>query len=68
MRVRVTLDEKLLAEAKFYTGFTTDAEILHVALKALIEKEACRRLARLGGSEPNAKATPRRRFPPEATE
>ncbi|WP_420823039.1 type II toxin-antitoxin system VapB family antitoxin [Vitreimonas flagellata] len=32
-----------------------------VALKALIERESARRLARLGGSDPKAKAPPRRR-------
>jgi hypothetical protein len=31
------------------------------ALKALIERESARRLARLGGSEPDLKDVPRRR-------
>jgi hypothetical protein len=31
------------------------------ALKALIERESARRLARLGGSEPDLAAPPRRR-------
>jgi hypothetical protein len=31
------------------------------ALKALIERESARRLARLGGSEPALEAAPRRR-------
>jgi hypothetical protein len=30
-------------------------------LKAFVEREAARRLARLGGTQPDAKAPPRRR-------
>jgi hypothetical protein len=33
------------------------------ALKALIERESARRLARLGGTEPDLKPIPRRRPP-----
>jgi hypothetical protein len=35
--------------------------LVREALKALIERESAHRLARLGGSEPALKATPRRR-------
>jgi hypothetical protein len=31
------------------------------ALKAVVEREAARRLARMGGTQPAAKASPRRR-------
>jgi hypothetical protein len=35
--------------------------LVREALKALIERESARRLARLGGSEPDLAAAPRRR-------
>ena len=38
--------------------------LVREALKALIERESARRLARLGGSEPALEAAPRRRTDP----
>jgi MFS superfamily sulfate permease-like transporter len=40
-------------------------QILREALKALIAREAARRLALFAGKEPGLKAPPRRRFPPD---
>jgi hypothetical protein len=37
--------------------------VVNAALKALVEQEAARRLARLGGSQPHLKPIPRRRSP-----
>ena len=53
MRTTVTLDDKLLADAEFYTGIREKSALIREALKALVEREAARRLARLGGSEPD---------------
>ena len=39
-----------------------DVALVREALRALIERESARRLARLGGSEPDLAAAPRRRF------
>ena len=61
MRTTVTLDDELLAKAKTYSGLGETSAILREALKALIEREAARRLALLGGTDPNAEAPPRRR-------
>jgi Arc/MetJ family transcription regulator len=61
MRTTVTLDDDLLAKAKLYTGMTETAAVIREALRALVQREAARRLARLGGSEPQLKAIPRRR-------
>ena len=61
MRTTLSLDDELLAEAVFYTGIREKSALVREALKALIEREAARRLARLGGSEPDLAATPRRR-------
>jgi Arc/MetJ family transcription regulator len=64
MRTTIALDDKLLAEAQEYTGIKEKAGLIHEALKALIAREAARRLALLGGSDPGAKAAPRRRSKP----
>jgi Arc/MetJ family transcription regulator len=62
MRTTVTLDDELLARAEQLTDVHERSALIREALKALIEREAARRLARLGGSTPDAKAPPRRRF------
>lgn len=62
MRTTVTLDDKLLSEAQAYSGVKEKSAVIEVALKAFVEREAARRLARLGGTEPGFKAPPRRRF------
>ncbi|MGH8162358.1 MAG: type II toxin-antitoxin system VapB family antitoxin [Gammaproteobacteria bacterium] len=61
MRTTVTLDDKLLKSASAAIGVTERSVVLREGLKALIEREAARRLARLGGSEPRATAPRRRR-------
>lgn len=61
MRTTLTLDDDLIATAQQYTGMEEKTALVREALKALIEREAARRLARLGGSEPDFKAAPRRR-------
>lgn len=61
MRTTLALDDDLLAEAEALTGVSEKAALVREALKALIERESARRLARLGGSDPKAKAPPRRR-------
>ncbi len=61
MRTTLALDDDLLAEAEALTGVSEKTALVREALKALIERESARRLARLGGSDPKAKAPPRRR-------
>lgn len=61
MRTTVALDDELLAKAQAYTGVREKSALLREALKALIERESARRLARLGASEPQLKPAPRRR-------
>jgi Arc/MetJ family transcription regulator len=63
MRTTLALDDELVAEAQFYTGLKEKSSLVREALKALIEREAARRLALLGGSEPDAELPPRRRPP-----
>jgi Arc/MetJ family transcription regulator len=61
MRTTVNLDDALLADAEEFTGITERSSLLREALKALVEREAARRLIRLGGSDPTATLAPRRR-------
>lgn len=61
MRTTIALDDKLLAKAQAFTGLKEKSALMREALKALIERESARRLARLGGSEPEVKDVPRRR-------
>lgn len=52
MCTTLALDDALLAKAQAATGPTEKSTLVREALKALIERESARRLARLGGSEP----------------
>jgi Arc/MetJ family transcription regulator len=61
MRTTVALDDALLAKAAALTGLSERSALLREALKALIERESARRLASLGGSEPELMPVPRRR-------
>jgi Arc/MetJ family transcription regulator len=61
MRTTVNLDTDLLAEASRLTGVNERTALIHAGLRALIERESARRLARLGGSQPDLEAVPRRR-------
>ena len=63
MRTTVTLDEELLRVAQQLTGMTERSSLLRLALVALVERESARRLARLGGTEPQLEDIPRRRPP-----
>ena len=60
MRTTVTLDDELLSQARTFTGIQENSALIQQALKTLVQREAARRLARLGGSEPGLQAAPRR--------
>jgi Arc/MetJ family transcription regulator len=61
MRTTLALDDELVAKAQAFTGLKEKSSLVREALKALIEREGARRLARLGGSEPEIEAVTRRR-------
>ena len=61
MRTTIALDDKLVAEAQSYTGIKEKSGLVSEALKALIEREAARRLALMGGTQPHLRPIPRRR-------
>lgn len=60
MRTTLNLDDELLAAAQELTGLTEKSALVRAALKALVERESARRLARLAGSEPDLKPVSRR--------
>ena len=64
MRTTLALDDELIEQAQKYTGIKEKSALVNQALKALVEREAGRRLARMGGSSPGLKAPRRRRLPP----
>ena len=61
MRTTINLDETLIEEAERLTGIHERTKLVHDGLRALIQREAARRLARLGGSQPDLRPIPRRR-------
>lgn len=61
MRTTLALDDDLIAQAQDLTGLREKSALIRAALTALIERESARRLARLGGSEPDLELPPRRR-------
>ena len=63
MRTTLTLDDELLAQAQQISGLTERSQLIHEALRALVQRESARRLARLGGTEPQLQPIPRRREP-----
>jgi Arc/MetJ family transcription regulator len=63
MRTTLALDDTLVAKAQAFTGIHEKSSLVREALTALIERESARRLARLGGTEPEAELAQRRRAP-----
>jgi hypothetical protein len=61
MKTTLDLDEELIEEARELTGIREEAALIRAGLEALIAREAARRLAALGGSEPGMRPIPRRR-------
>jgi Arc/MetJ family transcription regulator len=64
MRTTIVLDDELIAKAEKLTGQSEKTALVREALKALIQRESARRLALLGGSDPEAQYVPRRQSDP----
>jgi len=60
MRTTLNIEDDLLAKAQRVSGLTERTALVREGLKALIERESARRLARLGGTEPQLRRVPRR--------
>ncbi|MCC7049665.1 MAG: type II toxin-antitoxin system VapB family antitoxin [Alphaproteobacteria bacterium] len=61
MRTTLAIDDDLLERARRLSGVKEKSAVVREGLRALIERESARRLARLGGSEKGLKPVPRRR-------
>jgi Arc/MetJ family transcription regulator len=61
MRTTINLDDALLERAQALSGVQERSALLREALTALIQRESARRLAQLGGSQPDLSPIPRRR-------
>jgi Arc/MetJ family transcription regulator len=61
MRITFNIDDALLGEAQRLSGLTERTAVIHEGLRALIERESARRLARLGATERSLRVPPRRR-------
>ena len=62
MRTTVTLDNDLVATAAEYSGIKEKSALLNQALRTMVELEAGRRLALLGGTMPGFVSGPRKRY------
>ena len=60
MRTTLNIDDELLEQARELSGLEEKTSLIREGLKALIERESARRLAKLGGSQPQLESTPRR--------
>jgi len=60
MRTTLNIGDDLYAQAVILCGVKEKTALVREGLKALIERESARRLAALGGSEPEATTVARR--------
>ena len=61
MRTTLIIDDVLIDRARRLTGINEKTALVHAGLEALIAREAAKRLAALGGSQPQLEPAPRRR-------
>jgi Arc/MetJ family transcription regulator len=62
MRTTLTIDDQLFAQAvQLAVLGIGKSELLRECVKAFIQREAARRLAAIGGQEPDIELVPRRR-------
>lgn len=62
MRSTLNLKDSLYEEAARATGVKQKTLLIHMGLEALLREEALKRLAKLHGSYPKAKAPSRRKI------
>jgi hypothetical protein len=63
MRTTLNIEDTLVERASELTGIKEKTTLVKLGLEALIAQESAKRLARLGGTEKQLKAIPRRRIP-----
>ena len=64
MRATLNIEDDLFAKAQRVSGLKEKAALVQEGLRALIERESARHLARLGGTEPQLQPTIRRQSEP----
>jgi Arc/MetJ family transcription regulator len=63
MRTTITIDDKLVQDLREGYGIEVTGALVRQALVEMRQRLAADRLIALGGSDPDAKAAPRRRPP-----
>jgi Arc/MetJ family transcription regulator len=61
MKTTLNIDDQILEKAALLTGIKEKTALVRLGLEALIVRESCKRLARLGGTETELRSIPRRR-------
>jgi hypothetical protein len=61
LRTTLIIDDSLLERARQLTGIQQRTDLVRAGLEALIAREASKRLAALGGTQPKISDIPRRR-------
>ncbi len=62
MRTTLNIEDTLVKRASELTGVKEKTTLVKLGLEALIAKESAKRLAKLGGTQRQLKAIPRRRI------
>lgn len=62
MRTTLNIEDTLVQRASELTGVKEKTTLVKLGLEALIAKESAKRLAKLGGTQRQLKAIPRRRI------
>ena len=62
MRTTLNIEEELINKASQLTGIKEKTSLVRLGLEALIALESAKRLAKLGGTEKNIHAIPRRKI------
>ncbi|MBI4921351.1 MAG: type II toxin-antitoxin system VapB family antitoxin [Devosia nanyangense] len=61
MRTTITIDDELLEKARTYSGVKETSTLVRMGLEAYVQRQAARRLAKMGGTQPGLEYIPRRR-------
>jgi Uncharacterized protein conserved in bacteria (DUF2191). len=61
MRTTLNIEDNLMDKASKMTGIKEKTALVKLGLEALIARESARRLAKLGGTQKQLKAIPRRK-------
>ena len=61
MRTTLNIEDKLIDKASKMTGIKEKTALVRLGLEALIARESGKRLARLGGTQKQLEAIPRRK-------